>query len=167
VTERFSFLLHTTKGRVLLGLVVVVVAAAAAFLVAQASGGGSGNTNFTSLGSFGDVTQPELDTAVQGLCEVRTDLQRGDHDAAKTVFYDKAHLFLHQLAAQVQDKDVDQATSLLVAKYKVESLLLLPPETTPSATGSNGSPDALVADLLDQVQKSAAVIGFTAPDCSQ
>lgn len=162
--------LRTTRGKVLLGAVVLVVAVVAGLVITQATqGNGSDTAAAVSSGSFGSVTQPSLDTAVAGLCEVRSLLQQGNQPAARAAFYDKSHLFLHQLAAQVQNKDLSQATSLLVAKYQVENLL--PPDgQTPIAStdsAASSTPEQLVSDLLDQVQQSAKLLGFKAPDCSQ
>ncbi len=163
MTGSAGFLLRNPKGQVLLGVLVLVIVAGATYLLVGGSGNGDSGNNNIAVGSFGDVTQPSLDTAVQGLCEVRSDMQQGDLASARTAFYDKAHLFLHQLAAEVQDKDIDQASSLLIAKYQLEDLL--PPQGQ-VATGA--APDGqVISDLLVQVDQSAAVLGFNAPKCSE
>ncbi len=163
--------LHSTKGKYLLALAVLIVAVVAGYgITAAMSGGGSSNTTANvPVGSFGNVTQPALDTAVAGLCQVRTDFQQSDQAAARSVFYDKSHLLLHQLAAQVQEKDVPDATNLLLAMYYVENLIPPPGGTPVPVTGpdANLPPPELVTRLIGQVQQSAAVIGFQAPNCTQ
>ncbi len=164
--EHSGFSLQNTKVQALLAVVVLVVVVVATVLISGALGGGSDGNSAVAPGSFGNVTQAGIDNAIDGLCEVQVDFLQGDIAAARTPFYDKAHLFLHQMAAEVQEKDVTQATSLLVAKYKVENVILLP-DNPPTPTSADGSPDALITDLLVQVKQSAAVLGFTAPDCAQ
>jgi hypothetical protein len=115
VKEHLLSTSRTTKGKVLLAAAVLIVAVVAGVVVTSVLGGGTADGNAAAPGSFGNVTQAGLTTAVEGLCGVRSDLQANDLAAARTAFYDKAHLFLHQLAAEVQVKNVDQATSLLVA----------------------------------------------------
>jgi hypothetical protein len=156
-------LLQNAKLQVLLGVVVLVVVAGATFLLTGGSGDSNNGADATNIpvGSFGDVTQPGLERATEGLCEVRDDMKKDDLNSARTAFYDQAHLFLHQLAAQVQEKDLDQASSLLIAKYHLEDIL---PAEGQVATGA--IPDeGLIDDLLTQVHKSAEVLGFKAPDC--
>ena len=149
----------------MLAAAVLIVAVGAGFLIIEVTQGNSGNSAIPPIGSFGNVTQASLNTAVAGLCEVRAEIQT-NQPAARATFYDKSHLFLHQLAAEVQDKDVNQATSLLIAKYQVEALLPADSSTPVAATTATTSPDGLVSDLIAQVQQSAAVLGFTAPNCS-
>jgi hypothetical protein len=166
MTGSAGLLLQSAKVQILLGILVLVVVAGATYLLTDGSSGDSNNsadaTNIP-VGSFGDVTQPGLDRATEGLCEVRSDMQHGDLDGARTAFYDQAHLFLHQLAAQVQDKDLDQASSLLIAKYHLEDILPAEGQVTTGAAPD----DSVITDLLTQVHKSAEVLGFKAPECSQ
>jgi hypothetical protein len=140
--------------------IVLVVAVAAGVAVASGLRGDSPSTDASGLSA--PVTAESLDVAVQGLCEVRSDLENDDSHAARTVFYDKSHLFLHQLAAAVQVKDRDRATSLLIAKYRVEDLM--PASGQPQAT-SDTDPPLLITQLLQEVGASAALLGMSAPDC--
>ncbi len=163
--------LHSTKGKYFLALAVLIVAVLAGYGITLAMSGGGSSNSVTNVpvGSFGNVTQPSLDAAVGGLCQARSDFQQGDQAAARTVFYDKSHLLLHQLAAQVQDKDVTTATNLLLAMYFVENVIPPPGGTPVPVTGPDANLPApeLVTRLIDQVQQSAAVIGFQAPNCTQ
>ena len=164
--------LHSTTGKYILALAVLAAAVLAGYGITLAmNGGGSSADTVTNVpvGSFGNVTQPSLDTAVDGLCQVRSDFQQGDMTAARSVFYDKSHLLLHQLAAQVQAKDVPTATNLLLAMYYVENLIPAPGGTPVPVTGADANlpPPELVTRLIAEVQQSAAVIGFQAPNCTQ
>ncbi|HEX5369751.1 MAG TPA: hypothetical protein VFY10_10100 [Dehalococcoidia bacterium] len=162
--------LHSTTGKVLLPIGVLIVAVLVGYGVMLATQGSSSNgTTNVPVGSFGNVTQPALDTAVAGLCAARDDFQLGDEPAARQVFYDKSHLVLHQLAAQVQDKDVNTATNLLLAMYFVENVIPPQGQTPVPVTGPEKDLPApeLVSRLLAQVQQSAALIGFQASNCTQ
>jgi hypothetical protein len=140
--------------------IVLVIAIAAGVIVA---GGLSGDAA-PSAGGSGAVSAEALDTAVSGLCQMRLALDQGDIQEARTIFYDKAHLFLHQLAAAVEVKDRDRATSLLIAKYRVEDLV--PPSgQLPATAAGDTAPSLLVSQLLQEVGPSAKILGLSAPDC--
>ena len=155
----------------MLAVAVLIGAVLAGYGITLAlnGGGSSDGVNNVPVGSFGNITQANLDTAVEGICAVRDDFQRGNEAAAREVFYDKSHLFLHQLAAQVQDKDVQTATNLLLAMYFVENVIPPPAQTPVPVTGpeKNLPPAELATRLIDQVQQAAPVVGFQAPNCTQ
>jgi hypothetical protein len=144
---------------VFLALVLVIALAAG---VALASGGRGDSAPAADTSLTAPVTAKSLDVAVSGLCDVRTAFQKDDAQEARTIFYDKSHLFLHQLAAAVQDTNRDRATSLLIAKYRVEDLI--PASGQPAAT-SDTDPQLLVTQLLQEVAASASLLGLSAPDC--
>jgi len=151
--------MHRDPRKIALVAIVLVVALVAGVAVAGGLGGGSASSN---AGLSGPVTAESLDVAVAGLCQVRSDWESGDPQAARAVFYDKAHLFLHQLAAAVEVKDRDRATSLLIAKYRVEDLMPASGQPRPSA---DTDPSLLVTQLLQEVAASASLLGLSAPDC--
>jgi hypothetical protein len=59
--------------------------------------------------------------AVQGLCEAETLASGGLVGEARRVFQDQSHAYLHELAAQLQERDRALAAQLLEAKQRVES----------------------------------------------
>jgi hypothetical protein len=144
----------------------VVIAA----LLAVAVGAGvaisraiDGDTGPTASAAGEQLTARSLAIAVEGLCSVRADFESGDVEAARAVFYDKSHLFLHQLAAAVEVEDRNRATSLLIAKYRVEDLVAA---SDGSAIGADPeTPSSVTTQLLHEVAAAASVLGLSAPDC--
>ena len=61
--------------------------------------------------------------AVTGLCEAQSLASGGGLDQARQVFQDQSHAYLHQLAAELQERDRSLAAELLEAKQQVERAL--------------------------------------------
>ena len=61
--------------------------------------------------------------AVTGLCEAQSLASGGGLDEARQVFQDESHAYLHQLAADLQERDRSLAAELLEAKQQVERAL--------------------------------------------
>jgi hypothetical protein len=61
--------------------------------------------------------------AVTGLCEAQSFASGGGLDEARQVFQDQSHAYLHQLAAELQERDRSLAADLLEAKQQVERAL--------------------------------------------
>ena len=155
-----------------LGLVAVVCGVAAGYVVA-AGGSGSSTSSADVSASQLQVTGQSLAQATQGLCTTKTDIDTGDTAGARTVFLNQSHLFLHTLAAKVQEIDRGQAGTLLIAMYRVEDSLALPTGLGSAAAPSpvDVSPDVpqnvstALATLITTVQQSAPTVGLTAPNC--
>ena len=58
--------------------------------------------------------------AVTGLCEAQSAASGGGVDEARQVFQDQSHAYLHQLAAELRERDRSLAADLLEAKQQVE-----------------------------------------------
>ena len=82
----------------------------------------------------GPVTGPAA--AVQGLCDAEAAAAAGDVEAASVAFADRAHATLHQVAADLQERDPALAGRLLEAKQGVEAAL------------AEGAPAELVASRV-------------------
>jgi hypothetical protein len=95
--------------------------------------------------------------AVEGLCEAETLAAGGLQDEAQQVFQDQSHAYLHELAAQLQERDRDLAGQLLEAKQEVEVALLemSDPETLAIRIGA----------LRAIVESAVAVLGLTNVGC--
>jgi hypothetical protein len=90
--------------------------------VAAPAGQPTPSTPSMSVGSKGeraDTGPATLVAAVEGLCQVLRDADRGV-PLARAVFYDRSHDGLHDLAATVATKDRVAAARLLEAKSAVE-----------------------------------------------
>jgi hypothetical protein len=151
-------LMHRPPYKTALIVAVLAVAIVAGLVIARSLQGGSSSSS-ADASLDAPITDASLDNAVQGLCSVGADLEAGDVDQARAVFYDKSHLFLHQLGAAIQDMDRDRATSLLTAKYRVEGLV------DGSAAVGGEDPSTAVPALLQEVAASASILGLTAPGC--
>lgn len=90
--------------------------AAAVTLLASACGGSGEKRPSESQGS-----RPQV--AVQGLCEAEVLASGGQPDEARRVFQDQSHAYLHELAAQLQERDRALAAQLLETKQQVEGAL--------------------------------------------
>jgi hypothetical protein len=93
---------------------VVVVAAAVTMLAAACARDDEPST--TSRGS-----RPQV--AVEGLCKAEALAAQGQQDEARKVFQDQSHAYLHELAAQLQERNRALAAQLLEAKQQVERSL--------------------------------------------
>jgi hypothetical protein len=89
--------------------------ALAIVLLFGACGGASG------VGADGAGGGPAA--ALQGLCDAESAAAAGDVRAARTAFADRAHATLHQVAADLQDRNPSFAGQLLEAKQSVEAAL--------------------------------------------
>jgi hypothetical protein len=75
-------------------------------------------------GRSGGSTTPapaELTAALDGLCRAEDLARAGDLLAARTTFEDRAHAYLHELAAAAEDRARTEVGRLLEAKNSVES----------------------------------------------
>lgn len=61
--------------------------------------------------------------AVEGLCEAETLAAGGLQSEARRVFQNQSHAYLHELAAQLEERDRVLAGQLLEAKQEVEVAL--------------------------------------------
>jgi hypothetical protein len=95
--------------------------------------------------------------AVTGLCEAQRLAPDRPSDAGR-VFFDQAHVPLHDLAAEVGDTDRDAAAGLLEAKESVESVL-----EEDDVDGTGLSED--LADLLDATVAALRAVDIEAPTC--
>lgn len=135
------------------------------FWLVQGGSGGFGVPQGATLGS-------RLVGAHAGLCEADAAARRGDPQTAARIFLDQAHVPLHELAAAVQVKNIEAASRLLEAKYRVETTLfgrqVAPSEgaTIGSATPSSGAnaSDAL-SELSRATDLAAADVGVTLGAC--
>lgn len=94
---------------------VLVLLAVLAGFVALAATAGDGSD---------DETSPRSATAVhRGLCRALQAAEAGEHDEARTAFFDRSHDGLHDLAARAADIDRSLAADLLEAKQRVEASL--------------------------------------------
>jgi hypothetical protein len=95
--------------------------------------------------------------AVEGLCEAETLASGGELGEARRVFLDQSHAYLHELAAQLQERDRALAAQLLEAKQEVERVLqgAAPPEILAGRIGG----------LRAVVESALVVIGLTNVGC--
>jgi hypothetical protein len=101
----------------------------------------------------------ELKTALDGLCRAENLARAGDLLAARTVFEDQAHAYLHELAASAQDRARASVGRLLEAKNRVESAF---------RTQGGGTPAGVAARLvtLEAATRGVAeALGTPAPRC--
>jgi len=122
-----------------------------AFVVLAACGGGDSSAKTITVAG-----QP---VAVASLLDAHTALCEGAAapDAARRLFFDRAHEQLHTVARALEDVDRAEAAQLLQAKERVESELPNPPPT-----------------LSDDLRRLAAVyrdglgrLAITAPPCDK
>jgi len=101
--------------------------------------------------------QSRTQVAVEGLCEAETLAAGGLQDEAQQVFQDQSHAYLHELAAQLQERDRALAGQLLEAKQEVEVALqeMSDPETLAIRIGA----------LRAVVESAVAVMGLTNVGC--
>lgn len=97
----------------------------------------------------------ELGTALEGLCEARRLAGRGLVGGAETVFQDRAHAYLHELARETARTNREAAGRLLEAKQLVEQAFGQPAEPR------------IVAHLLDELRDGTAeAAGVSPPACA-
>lgn len=102
-----------------------------------------------------------LDTAFQGLCAAGRLAEEGDLEGAGELFTDRAHAYLHELAAELSEIDRAAAAELLVAKQQVEAALAGPPASDPSDGAT------LIERLREAVARGARLTGLPEPTCEE
>lgn len=129
--------------RVIVALVVVVLAASCT------------GSEEKPAPTAGQSRRPQV--AIEGLCEAETLAAGGLQEEAQQVFQDQSHAYLHELAAQLQDRDRELAGQLLEAKQEVEVALqeMSDPETLAFRIG----------ELRAVVESAVAVVGLTNVGC--
>jgi hypothetical protein len=100
-------------------------AAVIAFAVLAACGGGDAKAKTITVAGQA-VPVASLVDAHDALCQ-----GAAAPDAARRLFFDRAHEQLHTVARALEDVDRAQAAQLLQAKERVESELSDPPPTLP------------------------------------
>ncbi|HWO93203.1 MAG TPA: hypothetical protein VNL92_00390, partial [Dehalococcoidia bacterium] len=95
-------------------LSAIVAVLLAGLVLAACNSDGTAESGGTAVAS--PIGQEEADRALRGLCEARDLAGREDVEAARNVFFDEAHQFLHELTVPLQERDAAAARDLLVAK---------------------------------------------------
>ncbi|HZA27503.1 MAG TPA: hypothetical protein VE915_07655 [Actinomycetota bacterium] len=128
----------------------LIVAVGLTVLATACTGTGQ-KTDSTAQGS----SSPQA--AVTGLCEAQSLASGGGLDEARQVFQDQSHAYLHQLAAELQERDRSLAAELLEAKQQVERAL------------QAGADPELLADLIGRlravVESALASMGMANVGC--
>jgi hypothetical protein len=110
--------------------------------------------------SRGSTSAPaELIAALHGLCRAEDLAQAGDILGARTTFEDRAHAYLHELAADAEGEARMEVGRLLEAKNRVESAF---------RTGSDekaGEVAARLQTLEAATRDVAAAMGTPATRC--
>jgi hypothetical protein len=101
------------------------------------------------------ASRPQV--AVQGLCEAEELSSGGQVEEARRVFLEKTHAYLHELAAQLQERNRALAGQLLEAKQQVESGLQGAP--TPEILAGR------IGGLRAVVESALVVVGLTNVGC--
>lgn len=111
--------------------------------------------------SRGSTSAPptQLTAALDGLCRAEDLARAGDLLAARTTFEDRAHAYLHELAARAQERDRESVGRLLEAKNRVESAFQSP------GGGSPAEVAARLATLEAATRDVAEALGTPAPRC--
>jgi hypothetical protein len=130
---------------------------ALALLVLVACGGGGAEPTPAQSGpsgSLGVMTAEAGTEALAALCRLRSVT---DRDTANGLFFDRAHLTLHVLAAATEPVDRVPAAGLLEAKQVVEADLQADalPETFPDDVGA----------LLEATRTALEAVGLPSPAC--
>jgi hypothetical protein len=98
-----------------------------------------------------------LHAAAQGLCDAETLARDGDVAGARNAFVNRSHSYLHELAAEITDRDPAAAAALLEAKQRVEATL--------GDTSDTARLAQLVAELLEAMDVAATAAGLGDPTC--
>jgi hypothetical protein len=124
--------------------------------IVACNGGGAEPTTAPSgpSGSLGVMTAEAGTEALVALCQLRS---ATDRDTANALFFDRAHLTLHVLAAATEPVDRVPAAGLLEAKQVVEADLQADalPETFPDDVGA----------LLEATRTALDTVGLPSPGC--
>ncbi len=103
----------------------------------------------------GTLDDQELSSAFSALCTSRT-MVDDDLDAARDVFFTRAHATLHVMASELSNTDRPLAAELLEAKNRVEQEL----------TGVGPQTAAEAIDRLLSISKQALIsLGMNSPSC--
>jgi hypothetical protein len=95
--------------------------------------------------------------AVTGLCEAQSLASGGGLEESRQVFQDQSHAYLHQLAAELQERDRSLAAELLEAKQQVER-----------AFQAEADPELLtdlIVQLREVVEAALASMGMAKVGC--
>lgn len=98
-----------------------------------------------------------LQLAGDALCQAESFAAQGDLTGAKDMFAN-AHPALHDLAAQLEERDRDLAAQLLQAKQAVEEILAAP--TEPAVV------TARLAEVRGVFESGAALLGTRVTGCT-
>ena len=128
----------------------ITLTAAAMLLASACAGPGPGSTT--------PAAPAELTAALAGLCRAENLARAGDLLGARTTFEDRAHVYLHELAADAQGRAPSAVGRLLEAKNVVESAF-----RTPSRTPDEVA--ARLATLEAATREVAEDLGTPAPRC--
>lgn len=119
-------------------------------VLAGCGGGDAGDRTITVAGQ--PVAVARLLDAHAALCQAAT-----EPDAARRLFFDRAHEPLHTVARALEDVDRARAASLLEAKEKVEAELPSPPPSLPDD----------LRRLADVYRDGLGRLAITAPPCDK
>lgn len=135
--------------------------AALVFVVAGVAIGAGGMTILAGDDHEEEAADPGRNQAyvgaVNGLCEAQRLAPDRPGEAAR-LFFNEAHVPLHDLAAEAGDSDRDAAAAVLEEKQTVESAL-----GEDSVDGAALSED--LAGLLDATVTALRAVGIEAPTC--
>jgi hypothetical protein len=110
----------------------------------------------------GSISAPaELIAALDGLCRAEDLARAGDLLGARTTFEDRAHAYLHELAADAESEARTEVARLLEAKNRVESAFRTVGEE------DAGEVAARLATLEAATRSVAAAVGTPAPGCGR
>jgi hypothetical protein len=136
--------------RVIAVAAAVIVLAVAAVLLSR-----SREVKERPEAKSGTLDDQELSAAFSALCTSRT-LVDDDLDAARDVFFTRAHATLHVMASELSNTDRPLAAELLEAKNRVEQEL----------TGVGPQTAAEAIDRLLSISKQALIsLGMNSPSC--
>jgi len=112
---------RTFFGRVTTASLISVLIAAATLMVGSAACSSSPNDNPATMEIHDErVSVTQLRGVVEALCEANDEAAR-DPEAARRIFFDRAHDALHDIATAAQEVDRSSAARLLEAKHAVET----------------------------------------------
>lgn len=112
----------------------------------------------------GSPVEARLRQAAQGLCDAEALARSGQLEAARAMFFDRSHGFLHELAAMATDRDPQTAAALLEAKQRLEAAL-------ERMSGEGDAEGVEIGDLIAEVRAAlgaaAVAIHLSEPACRQ
>ena len=135
--------------------VIAMAAAVIALAVAAVLLSRSRDVDKAPNAKAGSLSNEELTAAFSALCTSRA-LVDDDLDAARHVFFSRAHATLHVMASDLSNTDRSLAAELLEAKNRVEQEL----------TGVGPQTVAAALDHLLSISKQALIsLGMSSPSC--